>query len=59
MSNKPSATDECHEPSGKCKGISQWLDSGYPEYMCYCHLSVAICHTNKYIINIYGLCFHR
>jgi len=34
MLNIPSATEERHEPSGKCQGISHFLESGHPEKWC-------------------------
>ena len=36
--NMQSATEECHEPSGKCQGISRCLESGHPgcNVMCVC-----------------------
>ena len=45
----PSAAEECHEPSGKCHGISHCLESGHPV------LSISpevICKTGRMSVRV-------
>ena len=38
--NMLSATEECHRPSGNCRGISHYLESGHPECKLLMHRPV-------------------